>query len=77
MCDFINAHEDLIHITSFEEYKKVMKNVMRVIKESRNVEQKRRKTTGQKRRDETETRTQRAKALVADIKHGKMKREDI
>ena len=77
VCDFINAHEDFIHIMSFGEFEKVMKNVMRVIKESRNVEQKRRKTTRQKRHDETETRTQKAKALVADIKHEKMKREDI
>ena len=47
MCNFINAHEDLIHITSFGEYKKVMKNVM-VIREAGNVEQKRRETTRQK-----------------------------
>ena len=33
VCGFINAHEDLIHITTFGEYKEVMKKVMRVIKE--------------------------------------------
>ena len=36
VCGFINTHEDLIHITTFGEYKEVMKKVMRVIKESHN-----------------------------------------
>ena len=77
VCDYINAHEDLIHITSFGEYRMVMKKVMNVIKEANNVERKRRQTARMKRSDETETRMQRAKALVADIKQGKARREDI
>ena len=42
VCDFINAHEDLIQIATFAEYKKAMKKVMSVIKEAHNVERKRR-----------------------------------
>ena len=38
MCDFINAHEDIITITTFGEYRDVMKKVMKVIKEAHNVE---------------------------------------
>ena len=34
VCNYINAHEDLIHITSFGEYKVVMKKVMMVIRGS-------------------------------------------
>ena len=44
VCCFINAHEDLITITSFAEYKLVMKKVMKVIKEARLVERKRRQS---------------------------------
>ena len=44
MCDNINAHEDLIKITTFCEYRCVMHEVMSVIKEAHNVERKRRKT---------------------------------
>ena len=40
VCNFINAHEDLIKITTFSEYRNVMKRVMRVIKEAHNIEQK-------------------------------------
>ena len=45
MCNFINAHEDIINIASFGEYREVMKKVMRVIKEAHNTERKRRQTT--------------------------------
>ena len=31
VCEFINTHEDLIQITSFREYRVVMKKVMKVI----------------------------------------------
>ena len=34
VCDYINAHEDLIHITPFGEYRMVMKKVMTVIKKA-------------------------------------------
>ena len=49
VCDFINAHEDLIRITTFGEYRVVMKKVMMVIKEAHNVEGKRRQTARKKR----------------------------
>ena len=55
----------------------VMKKVMSVIKEANNVERKRRQTARMKRSGETETRMQRAKALVADIKRGTARKEDI
>ena len=42
VCDYINAHDDLICITSSGEYRKVMLKVMWVIKEAHNVERKRR-----------------------------------
>ena len=31
VCDYINSHEDLIHITTFGEYRDVMKKVIKVI----------------------------------------------
>ena len=67
VCDFINAHESLINITTFGEYRIVMKKVMLVIKEAHNVERKRRRTARKKRSEEAATRTQKAKALIADI----------
>ena len=48
MCDFINAHEDLIRITSFGEFRVVMKKVTRIMKEAHNVERKRRQTAWNK-----------------------------
>ena len=50
---------------------------VKVNKEASNVERKRRKSTRQKRRDETETRTQKAKVLAVDIRQEKMKLEDV
>ena len=43
VCNFVNSHEDLIHITTFGEYRNVMKKVTMVIKEAYNTERKRRK----------------------------------
>ena len=77
VCDFINAHEDLINITTFGEYRDVMKKVMRVIKEADITEKKRRQTVQKKKSDETNTRTQRTKSLIAEIKRGKMRGEEI
>ena len=37
VCEYINAHEDIIKIASFEEYRLVMRNVTKVIKEAQNV----------------------------------------
>ena len=48
VCDFINAHDDIIHITSFGEYRVVMLKVMGVIKEAHNAERKRRRTSRKK-----------------------------
>ena len=67
VCDFINTHEDLITITTFGEYREVMKKVMRVIKEDHNVERKRRQSSRKKKKGETKTRTQREKALISTI----------
>ena len=53
VCVFINSHENLIHISSFEEYRSVMKKVMRVIKEAHNVEKKRRQTSRNEKIEET------------------------
>ena len=44
VCDLINTHDDLIHITAFGEYRRAMLKVIRVIKEADNVERKRRQT---------------------------------
>ena len=44
MWDLINAHESLINITTFGEYRRVMLKVMKVIKEVDNVELKQRQT---------------------------------
>ena len=43
--DFINAHEDIITITTFGEYRVMMRKVMRVIKEAHNTERKRMQTS--------------------------------
>ena len=59
--EFINAHEDLITITTFGEYRKVKKEVIKVIKEAQLVERKRRRTSRKKMNDEAITRKQRAK----------------
>ena len=68
VCDFINMHEDLIMITSFGEYRIVMKKVMMVIKESHNTERKRRHTPRKKITDEVMALRKRAKALIQDIR---------
>ena len=68
VCDFINAHEDLIHITTFGEYRAVMRRVIRVIKEAHNAERKRRQTARKKKSDDTKSMAQRTKSLIADIK---------
>ena len=58
VCDFINAHEDLIHLTTFGEYRDVMRRVMKVIKEAHNVEKKRRQTSRKRKREEVSIKTQ-------------------
>ena len=77
VCDFINAHEDLITITTFGEYRDVMRKVMKVIREAHNVERKRRQTARKKKETETKARTQRAKSLIASVKGGRMSKDDI
>ena len=42
VCEFINTHQDLITITTFGEYRVVMKKVMNVIEEAHSIERKRR-----------------------------------
>ena len=76
-CDYISAHEEVIHITTFGEYRDVMKKVMGVIKEAHNVERKRRQTARKKRSDESSRRTQKAKSLIADIRREEMSKAEI
>ena len=77
VCDYINAHEDLIRITTFGEYRVVMMKVMRVIREAHNTERKRRQSSRKKKSDDAKTRTQRTKSLICDIKRGRLRKEDI
>ena len=77
VCDFIYAHENLIHITTFGEYRVVMLKVMRVIKEAHNSDGKRKQTSRKKKIDETTVRTQRAKALISRMKSGGMTKDDV
>lgn len=76
VCDYINAHEDLVTITSFGEYRKAMTKVMKDIKEA-HVERKRRRTSRKKMSEEATTRKQRAKTMIVDVKRGGMRREEI
>ena len=50
VCEYINADEDLIHITTFGENKEVMRKVSRVIKEAHIVERRRWQTSMKKER---------------------------
>ena len=75
VCDYINSHQEIIAITTFGEYREVMKKVMGVIKEAHNVERKRRQSSRKKRRDESSRRTQKAKALISTIR-GVMRKEE-
>ena len=68
MCDYINAHEDIIRITTFGEYRNVMKKVMKVIREAHSVERKRRQTSRKKRSEDAVKKTQKAKSLIAEIR---------
>ena len=77
VCDFINGHEDLIHITTFSEYRAVMKEVMLVIKEAHNVERKRRRTATKRKSEEVASLIQRAKTLICEVKRGGLKKEEI
>ena len=77
VCDFISSHDELINITTFGEYRNVMKNVMSVMKETHNTERKRRWAVKNEKSEERRTRTKRAKALIPQIKRGEMRKEDI
>ena len=77
VCNFVNSHEDLIHITTFGEYRDVMKKVMRVIKEANNAERKRRQTSRKRKNEDVMAKTQRVKALIGIIKQWKMRKEEI
>ena len=77
VCDFINTHEDIINITTFGEYRRVMMKAIKVIKVVHNVERKRRQATRKKKGDELTARIQRTKTLIARIKHGDIEREEI
>ena len=51
-----------------------MRKVMMVIKEAHNTEKKGRQTTQKKKSEEATKRTQRTKAIIADIKRGTTRR---
>ena len=72
VCDFLNAHEIPICITTFGKYIVVMKKIMIVIKEAHAVEREMRQTARKRFCEETTARTQRAKALKAAVKRGGM-----
>ena len=77
VCDFINARDDFIKISTLGEYRIVMRKVSKVIKEAHNRERKRRQTARKEKCDEIKTRTQQAKSLIANIKRGGMRKEEI
>ena len=77
VCDFINTHEDFIKISTIEERRIVMRKVSKVIKEADNRERKRRQTARKENCDETKTRTQQAKSLIANIKQCAMRKEIV
>ena len=66
VCDYINTRDDIIHITTFREYREVMKKVMNVIKEAHNKERKRRQTSRKKISDDDD---QEAESKNVDPKH--------
>ena len=68
MCEYINTHEDIIKIASFEEYRVVMRKVTKVIKEAQNVERKRRQASRKKVSEDAAAITQKAKTLIAEIR---------
>ena len=76
VCEYINTHEDIVQITTFGEYKAVMRKVMRVIREAHNTERKRRQTSRREKCETIRVRTQQAESLICEIKRG-MKKEDI
>ena len=77
VCDFINAHEDMISITTFCEYRDVMRRVMKVIKEAHNVEKKRRQTSRKRKKEDIRNKTQMAKSLIFEIRRGRMRKEEV
>ena len=76
MCEYINTHEELIHITTFQEYRDVMRKVMKIIKEEHNLERKRRHIS-KKKSEEAKERTQKAKTLVIRVQRAELRKDDI
>ena len=76
-CNFINAREELINITSFGENRVVMKKVMMVIKEANNTERKRRQTSRKDKSDDVKSMKQKAKSLIQHIKRGRIRMEEV
>ena len=74
--DFIASHDELIHITTFVEYRKVMKRGMSVTKEAHNTERERKWTANEK-SEERRTRTKRAKAPISQNIRGEMRKEEV
>ena len=51
--------------------------MMRDIREAHNVERKRRQSKREMRNDESKTRRQKAKSLIAEVRRGGMRKEEI
>ena len=77
VCEFISTHEDLIHITTFGEYRVEMLKVKLVIRETHNAERKRRHTSRKEKIDVITVRTQRAKELISIVKRGGIIKDEI
>ena len=77
MYDLINAHDDIIRITTLAEYRNVMMKVMMVIKEAHNAERTRRQTAKRTTSEDATKRTRRAKELVVIVKRGRMRKDEV
>ena len=77
MCQYINSHSDLIRITSFDEYRVVMRKVTMVIKEAHNIQRKRRQTSRKKMSEEMMATSQKAKTLIVEIRCGGLRKEEV
>ena len=75
--EFINAHEDTIKITSFEEYRVEMRKVTMVIKEAHNIERKIRQALRKNKSEEVSAMTPKAKTLIDEKRRGGLRKEDV
>ena len=74
VCDYINTHEGIIHITSFHEYREVMRKIMKVIKEAHNLERKRRQTTRKRKNDEAKKKNSEGQSVDSQSKERRIEK---